>query len=50
MRRQAGWLWLLLVAPLAQAACPPLLDYRVPLLTGGSTDLCQYQDKAIVVV
>ena len=50
MRKQAWWLWLLLAAPLAQAACPPLLDYRVPRLTGGSTDLCQYQDKTIVVV
>jgi len=50
MRKHAGWLWLWLAAPLAQAACPPLLDYRVPRLTGGSTDLCQYQDKTIVVV
>ncbi|WP_174873310.1 glutathione peroxidase [Vogesella oryzae] len=41
---------LLLLPAIASAACPPLLDHRVPGLSGGSIDMCAYQGKAVVVV
>lgn len=51
MNKKTGLAWLVAMSPLlANAACPALLDYRVPGLMGGTTDLCQYQDKTIVVV
>ncbi|OWY39227.1 glutathione peroxidase [Xenophilus sp. AP218F] len=34
----------------AFAACPALLDYRVPGLMGGQIDLCRYADQPILVV
>ncbi|SCK07437.1 glutathione peroxidase [Vogesella sp. LIG4] len=39
-----------LLPALASAACPTLLDYRVPGLSGGTIDMCAYQGKAVVVV
>ena len=34
----------------AAAACPPLLDQRMSTLKGEPANLCQYQDKVLVVV
>jgi glutathione peroxidase len=34
----------------AAAACPPLLDQRMSTLRGEPANLCQYQDKVLVVV
>lgn len=50
--RHTSWAAIMLAALplLVQAACPPLLDQRIPLLMGGSTDLCQYQNQTVVVV
>lgn len=41
---------LLLLPAVASASCPPLLDHRIPGLTGGTIDMCAYQGKALVVV
>ncbi|AVY94313.1 glutathione peroxidase [Microvirgula aerodenitrificans] len=41
---------LLLIAGMANAACPPLLDHRFKLLDGSSLDLCKYADQPILVV
>ncbi len=48
MRKLLATLYLL--PALASAACPALLDHRVPGLAGGSIDMCAYQGKAVVVV
>lgn len=50
MKRAFWALALIAPASLAQAACPALLDFRVPALMGGTVDLCQYQGKALLVV
>ncbi len=34
----------------AAAACPPLLDQRLATLKGEPANLCQYEDKVLVVV
>lgn len=34
----------------AAASCPPLLDQRMNTLKGEPADLCQYQEKVLVVV
>lgn len=34
----------------AAAACPPLLDQRLATLQGQPANLCQYEDKVLVVV
>ncbi len=34
----------------AAAACPPLLDQRMGTLQGQPANLCQYEDKVLVVV
>ncbi len=34
----------------AAAACPPLLDQRMSTLKGEPANLCQYEDKVLVVV
>lgn len=42
---------LMLALPLAAAAaCPPVLNHRVPGLMGGSIDLCAYQGRPVLVV
>ncbi|MGZ9006195.1 MAG: glutathione peroxidase [Burkholderiales bacterium] len=35
---------------LAVAACPPLLDHRLPTLTDDAASLCQYSGKVLLVV
>src|SRR5215204_3375094 len=34
----------------ASAACPPLLDLKLPTLTEDAASLCQYQGKVLLVV
>src|SRR5215213_7205298 len=39
----------ILAAPVT-AACPPLLDLKLPTLTEDATSLCRYQGKVLLVV
>ena len=41
---------LLSAAPSAAAECPRLLDHQYKTLQGGQVDLCDYADRAILVV
>jgi glutathione peroxidase len=41
---------LILASPLAAAACPPLLDLKLPTLTEDAASLCRYQGKVLLVV
>jgi glutathione peroxidase len=41
---------LVLAAPLAAAACPPLLDVKLPTLTEDAATLCRYEGKVLLVV
>ncbi|OHX14059.1 glutathione peroxidase [Chromobacterium sphagni] len=41
---------LVLASQMAAAACPALLDYKVPGLMGGEINLCQYADRPVLVV
>ena len=41
---------LLLASAAASAACPPLLDLKLPTLTEDAASLCQYQGKVLLVV
>jgi glutathione peroxidase len=34
----------------ASAACPPLLDLKIPTLTDDAASLCQYEGKVLLVV
>jgi glutathione peroxidase len=43
-------LLLVLVSPLAAAACPPLLDVKLPTLTEDAASLCRYEGKVLLVV
>ena len=42
--------FLLLMAPAAFAACPPLLDHQYKTLQGGQINLCDFADRPILVV
>lgn len=42
--------FLLLMAPAAFAACPPLLDHQYKTLQGGQINLCEFADRPILVV
>lgn len=45
------WGYLLLLwGQAALAACPPLLNYKVPGLMGGEINLCQYAEQPVLVV
>lgn len=45
------WLAVLgLIPALSMAACPAVLDYRIPRLMGGTLDLCTLQDHPVLVV
>ena len=50
MRPIVAFIALLLMSPLAAAACPPLLDVKLPTLTEDEASLCQYQGKVLLVV
>jgi glutathione peroxidase len=41
---------LLSAAPAVAAECPRLLDHRYTTLQGGQVNLCDYTDRAILVV
>ena len=41
---------LLLATPLAAAACPALLDHKLPTLTEDAASLCRYEGKVLLVV
>src|SRR5690348_11638488 len=41
---------LLAAAPLASAACPPLLDLKLPTLSEDAASLCRYEGKVLLVV
>jgi glutathione peroxidase len=41
---------LLSAAPAAAAECPRLLDHQYTTLQGGQVNLCDYADRAILVV
>ena len=41
---------LILAAPIAAAACPPLLDVRMDTLTEDAASLCRYEGKVLLVV
>jgi len=43
-------LFLVLMAPAAFAACPPLLDHQYKTLQGGQINLCDFADRPILVV
>jgi glutathione peroxidase len=40
----------LLTSPVTAAACPPLLDLKLPTLTEDAASLCRYQGKVLLVV
>ena len=41
---------LLFTSPMASAACPPLLDVKLPTLTEDAASLCQFEGKVLLVV
>ena len=41
---------LMLASAMSAAACPPLLDHKLPTLTEDAASLCQYQGKVLLVV
>jgi glutathione peroxidase len=47
---RTSFVFLLLLASVPAAACPPLLDHTLPSLTDQATSLCQYQGKVLLVV
>ncbi|MBI2318167.1 MAG: glutathione peroxidase [Betaproteobacteria bacterium] len=50
MRAILLFIALLLAGPATAAACPPLLDLKLPTLTEGEASLCRYQGKVLLVV
>ena len=40
----------LMLASAVSAACPPLLDHKLPTLTEDAASLCRYQGKVLLVV
>jgi glutathione peroxidase len=47
---RTSFVFLLLLASLPAAACPPLLDHTLPSLTDQATSLCQFRGKVLLVV
>src|SRR6187549_2484742 len=50
MRRLLILCILLAAAPFASAACPPLLDLKLPTLSEDAASLCRYEGKVLLVV
>src|SRR5690349_12971090 len=50
MRRTILLLMLLAASPLAFAACPTLLDLKLPTLSEDAASLCRYEGKVLLVV
>jgi len=50
MRATLVFVVLLLASPVNAAACPPLLDLKLPTLTEDAASLCRYQGKVLLVV
>lgn len=50
MRPILAFIVLILASPMTAAACPPLLDLKLPTLTEDSASLCRYQGKVLLVV
>ncbi len=50
MKRTILLLVLILASPMTAAACPPLLDLKLPTLTEDAASLCRYQGKVLLVV
>ena len=45
-----SFLILLAASPIAYAACPPLLDVKLPTLSEDAASLCRYEGKVLLVV
>jgi glutathione peroxidase len=41
---------ILVASPMAVAACPPLLDMKLPTLTEDAASLCRFEGKVLLVV
>ena len=50
VRAILAFIVLLLASPMTAAACPPLLDLKLPTLTEDAASLCRYQGKVLLVV
>jgi len=50
MRSIPAGILLLLACSVATAACPPLLDLKLPTLTEDAASLCRYEGKVLLVV
>ena len=50
MRSILAFIAFVLASTAATAACPPLLDLKLPMLTEDAASLCQYQGKVLLVV
>ena len=50
MRRTIPFLILLVASPLTSAACPALLDLKLPTLSEDAASLCRYEGKVLLVV
>ena len=50
MRRLLTLLIFVAATPLASAACPSLLDLKLPTLTEDDASLCRYEGKVLLVV
>jgi glutathione peroxidase len=50
MRRVLTLLLFLAASPFASAACPPLLDVKLPTLSEDGVSLCRYEGKVLLVV
>jgi glutathione peroxidase len=50
IRRVLTLLLFLAASPLASAACPPLLDVKLPTLNEDAVSLCRYEGKVLLVV
>jgi glutathione peroxidase len=50
LRVLSAFLPLLFASAIATAACPPLLDHKLPTLMEDAASLCRYQGKVLLVV
>jgi glutathione peroxidase len=50
MRSTVAFLVLLAASAAAEAACPPLLDVKLPTLSEDAVPLCRYEGKVLLVV
>src|SRR4029078_10841457 len=50
MRRTILLIMLLAASPFASAACPALLDLKLPTLSEDAASLCRYEGKVLLVV